>query len=169
MYIFELSHGVTEPPVLSLVLLVSPVPGSSARPPEAPGSSMPHLRQQQHPTPPTSPAFLLASDLLTHWLLVGFAGGTPWFMLLTFLFLFFSASHSWWTASCTILAIFPFPLPSLSQSDNSDSFPSLMFLCLSSQPSCCLLHPAICNLSVRPSHNWNRCSTHQILLNSRCH
>jgi len=52
VYIFELSPGVTEPPVLSLVLLVSPVPGSSARPPEAPGSSVPHLRQQQHPTPP---------------------------------------------------------------------------------------------------------------------
>jgi len=54
VYIFELSLGVTEPPLLSLVLLVSPVPGSSARPPEAPGSSVPHLRQQQHPTPPYS-------------------------------------------------------------------------------------------------------------------
>jgi len=42
---------VTEPPLLSLLPLVSPVPGSSARPPEAPGSSVPHLRQQQHPTP----------------------------------------------------------------------------------------------------------------------
>jgi len=52
VYIFELSLGVTEPAFHSLVLLVSPVPGSSARPPEAPGSSVPHLRQQQHPTPP---------------------------------------------------------------------------------------------------------------------
>jgi len=52
VYIFELSLGVTEPPLLSLVFLVSPVPGSSSRPPEAPGSSVPHLRQQQHPTPP---------------------------------------------------------------------------------------------------------------------
>ena len=54
MYILELSLGVTETPVLSLVLLVSSVPGSSARPPEAPGSSVPHLRQQQRPTPPTA-------------------------------------------------------------------------------------------------------------------
>ena len=51
---FDLSLGVTKPPLLSLVFLVSPVPGSSARPPEAPGSSVPHLRQQQHPTPPYS-------------------------------------------------------------------------------------------------------------------
>ena len=52
MYIFELSLGVTEPPLLSLFVLVSLVLGSSARPPEAPGLSVPHLRQQQHPTPP---------------------------------------------------------------------------------------------------------------------
>ena len=45
---------MTEPPLLSLLPLVSPVLGSSARPPEAPGSSVPHLRQQQHPTPPYS-------------------------------------------------------------------------------------------------------------------
>ena len=40
----ELSPGVTEPPFHSLVFLVSLVPGSPARPPEAPGLNTPHLR-----------------------------------------------------------------------------------------------------------------------------
>jgi len=65
VYIFELSPGVTEPLVLSLFLLVSLVLGSSARPPEAPGSSVPHLRQQQHPTPPYT-AHLCQCHCISH-------------------------------------------------------------------------------------------------------